>query len=242
MVISHKHKYLFIELPRTASTAISRELRTFYEGERILRKHATYYDFLKVATPEEKEYFVFSCIRNPLDHAVSLYFKYKSDHKQQFSTARKLKRRKRLAYLVAAVRFKFVQNRDADFETYFKTFYKIPYNDWSALAHKQFDFVIRYENLQKDFATALELIGIEPVRPLPVVNKTGGKERHFLSYYNTPEIIDRAKRIFGPYMQQWGYAFPPEWGEISIPWWSQVEFAFFNLFRHVYWRYLRSHI
>lgn len=239
MIISHTHKYLFVELPRTASTAISHELREIYDGQPILRKHATYYDFLKIASPAEKEYFVFAGIRNPLDDAVSLYFKYRGDHKQKFTAlAEKRRKRRRLAEHVAAIKFRFIKESEADFPTYFKRFYKIPYNTWSDLSHKQFDFVIRFENLQADFARALELIGVEQKRPLPQVNPTGGRARDFVSYY-TPEIIPRAKRVFGPYMRQWGYTFPAEWGDDAPPWWTQAEYAFYNVFRNVYWRYVR---
>ena len=96
MIISHTHRYLFVELPRTGSTAISRELVQNYEGAHILWKHATYQDFLKVAKPEEKEYFVFSGIRNPLDDAVSRYFKIMTDHRERFTDPEKLKRRREL--------------------------------------------------------------------------------------------------------------------------------------------------
>jgi len=239
MIIGREHKYLFVELPRTASTAISHELREMYGGESILRKHATYLDFLKTASSEEREYFVFAGIRNPLDDAVSLYFKYRGDHKQKFTALAENRRKKRrLAEYAAAIKFRFIRQHEADFPTYFKRFYKIPYNTWSDLSHKQFDFVIRFENLQNDFARALELIGIEQKRPLPQVNKTGGKSRDYLSYY-TPEIIPRAKRVFGPYMRQWGYSFPPEWGDEPTPWLTQVEYGFYNRFRNIYWRYVR---
>lgn len=235
MIISNEHKYLFIELPRTGSTAISKELRINYDGTRILSKHATYYDFLRIASPEEKTYFIFSCIRNPLDDAASLYFKYKTDHRQQFSQATA---HNGLAKYFTQRRFRFVQNTDADFPTYFMKFYRIPYNNWSSLSHKRFDYVIRFENLQDDFAKVLKLLGIEQKRPLPVVNKTGGREEDFLSYY-TPETIARAKWVFGSFMEQWGYEFPPEWGDRSLHWLSRAEFDFFNIFRYFYWKYLR---
>jgi hypothetical protein len=45
MVISHKHKYLFVELPKTATSAISHELIETYAGEKILRKRSAYRDF-----------------------------------------------------------------------------------------------------------------------------------------------------------------------------------------------------
>ncbi len=67
MIISHKYKHLFIELPLTASTAVSKELGENYGGSWILYKHAAYQDFLRQATAEEKEPFVFSSSHNPLD-------------------------------------------------------------------------------------------------------------------------------------------------------------------------------
>ena len=82
MIISHIHRYLFVELPRTGSSAVSKELILNYDAENILRKHATYRDFLKQASKQEKEYFVFSSIRNPMDKILSLYFKYKTDHRR----------------------------------------------------------------------------------------------------------------------------------------------------------------
>jgi hypothetical protein len=241
MIISRKHRYLFVELPRTGSTAISRELREYYDGTPILQKHATYNDFLNIASPEEKKYFVFAGIRNPLGDAVSLYFKLESGHHRIWTDPAKVKRSRRLADYVRSRMFRYVNETKADFPTYFKKFYKVPYNTWSDLSHRQFDFIIRFENLQEDFADALRLIGIEPKRPLPIANKTNKPEKDYLSYY-TPDIIPVAKRVFGPYMKQWGYTFPPEWGDDSNSWWNEMEFMFINFFRRFYWRYLRARI
>lgn len=241
MIISHAYNYVFVELPRTGSTAVSRELRANYEGKPILTKHATYYDFLKIASEEQKRYFVFAGIRNPLDDVVSLYFKYKTDHRNQFTDPVKVGRKRTSIYYLDNLAFRFVREKDADFPTFFKTFYRIPYNNWSQLSHKQLDFIIRFEHLQDDFARALERIGIQPKRPLPLANQTGGKHRDFWSYY-TPETIPHAKRIFGPFMKKWGYEFPQEWGATEVAWWNQMEFEFFNLFRNVYWKHLKSYI
>ena len=54
MIISHKYKFLFIGLPFSASSAISKELHLQYEGEPFLRKHSLYHEFKKVATKEEQ--------------------------------------------------------------------------------------------------------------------------------------------------------------------------------------------
>src|SRR3989338_4724317 len=84
MIISHKNKYLFIEMDNTGSTAISNELGRYYAGEEILWKHARYRDFLNQATAEEKKYFCFSGKRNPLDLLVTLYFRHKLDPDKRF--------------------------------------------------------------------------------------------------------------------------------------------------------------
>ena len=91
MIISHKHRYLFVELPHTASSAIRHELREYYDGVPILQKHSYYHQFLEIASEQEQRYFVFSTIRNPLDVTVTLYFKYKSNHKGAFTNPNRWK-------------------------------------------------------------------------------------------------------------------------------------------------------
>ena len=46
MVIDHRYKFIFVELPLTATSAISKEIREQYGCEPFLNKHATYDDFL----------------------------------------------------------------------------------------------------------------------------------------------------------------------------------------------------
>ncbi|MFN3939913.1 MAG: hypothetical protein ACK4IY_04960, partial [Chitinophagales bacterium] len=61
MIISDKHKYVFVELPQTASSAIAKELVAMYDGKEILFKHALYRtDFLKFANEAQKKYRVIS--------------------------------------------------------------------------------------------------------------------------------------------------------------------------------------
>ena len=235
MVISDKHKYLFVELPHTGSTAISKELCENYDGVTILSKHARYNQFLKIATPERRRYFVFSCMRNPLDEAVSVYFRYKTNHKGRYTNPAKWKRNGGSVSDYSLKAFNFVHRNSADFPAFLKRFYRKPYDDWSNLAHKKFDFIIRFENLQGDFSKVLDLLGIKLVRPLTVVNKTAEKGVNFWFYY-PPEIFDYARKIFGPFMKEWNYDFPSEWGEKPIPLLSQVEFRLLRILRRVCWR------
>lgn len=238
MIVSHKYKYVFVQLPHTGSTAISKELRENYDGVRVLRKHAYYHEFLRIASPEERTFFVFSGMRNPLDEAVSNYFKVKTNHKGMYTNPKKWRRNGGIVTDATLRKYNFVQDTDADFPTFFRKFYRIPYNNWSALSHKRFDFIIRFENLQEDFAQVLKLLGIKQKRPLPVVNKTGRKRDDFLLYY-TPEIYDQARRVFGPFMKEWGYELPPEWGGSSVPWSSQAQFHILAFLMKLYWTQLK---
>ena len=239
MVISHKHHYVFVELGHTGSTAISQELCELYGGGTILHKHATYGDLLRVASLEEKSYFVLSCIRNPLDNAVTSYFKSRNDHQQTYSSVRERPWFTRLFYQNRTKSFEFIRKYDADFSTYFLKFYRFPYDNWSALSHHQFDYVIRFEKLEEGFSQVLKMIGVEQIRPLPIIHRTGERQRDFHLYYK-PETVQRAKHVFGPFMKKWGYEFPPEWGADSVSWMSRFQFSVLGLFRRFYWIYLRS--
>jgi hypothetical protein len=238
MVISHVHKYVFVELPFTGTKSISKALVQQGDGIRILQKHATYNEFYKTASAEEKKYFVFSCIRNPLDVAVSHYFKYKTGRNGKFERIRKERLLTRLTNTYRLTRYDFVTDKDADFSRYFLRFYRLPYDNWSLVSHGYCDFVIRFENLQSDFRRALELIGIKKEILLPVRNKTAGRESNYVQYYNS-EAIERAKYIFGPFMKKWGYQFPPEWGPAPISRRTEKEYELVNMIRKPYWLYLK---
>lgn len=240
MIISHEHKYLFVQLPRTGSTAISRELQANYSGSPILDKHATYRDFLRVAGEEEKAYFVFSCIRNPLDDVVSIYHRYKTDHKNWYSGPGKWRsgHGRAVYHLYVKRRYAFITENDADFAAYFRRYHRLPYTNWSSLDHKRFDFIIRFEKLQEDFAQALALVGIEQKRPLPRTNVTAGRNMDFLTYYSS-DLSGQAKWVFAPFMKEWGYEFPPEW-EGSAPKLSWVIYRLLTFLKGLYWKHLSS--
>lgn len=214
MIISDKHRYLFVELPWTASTAISKELRTYYGGKSILRKHSNYREFLRHASVEQRGYFTFSGIRHPLDELVSVYVKFvKNPHNLYTDPEWWVSRRK-------IRRYRWVQRRQASFPEFVKRFYWLPSETWSSLDHDRFDFVYRFENVAADFETTLRGIGLEPIRELPVVHETSGRGR-WQDYY-TPELYRRLRIVFGPRMARWGYDFPSEWGLDPAPTWANA--------------------
>jgi len=238
MIISHTHRYVFIEMPRTGSRAVATELVDYYDGHEILRKHATYRDFLRQATPDERTYSAFSSVRNPLDVAVTRFAHLRANAKGRFTDEREIALRNSAAGRLEKRIHEWVMRTDADFERFLRRWYLVPYDTWTSLDHKRLDIVMRSETLSDDFAAALDRIGLQPVRRLPVVNATPGRERDYTSWY-TPAARRRAAWVFGPYMEEWGYTFPPEWGQVRVPAWSRLALHVLRPIRSIYWKYLR---
>jgi hypothetical protein len=238
MIISDTYRYVFIELPRSASTAVNYELREYYDGRRILAKHATYRDFLRQANPAERGYFAFSGIRNPLDVAVSRYSHLKSNPHGRFTDVVELAKRRSMPQRLENRIHAWVQRNDATFEQFLLHWYLMPYDTWASLDHHRMDAILRFESLADDFEQVLAKLDIRPVRRLPVINVTPARSRDFVSEY-TPRAIARAVWVFGPYMEEWGYVFPPEWGDVRIPQSSRVFMRAARLLRGVYWSYVR---
>jgi hypothetical protein len=239
VIISHKHRYLFVEFPHTASVAIRRELVDHYDGEPILAKHSTYRDFLATASEDERSYFVFSCIRNPLDVAVTKYFKLKTNHSYKSASAA---RKGGIGHVLHGRVGRFVRDEGADFDAFFLKVFRIQYNSWASLDHRRFDYVIRFEDLDRGFAEVLGRLGIEQVGPLPRTNSTGERKKEFLAYYDSPRVIERAKRVFAVYMDEWGYRFPAEWGDVRITRRQRLRFRLWNALLRPYWLYLKPWI
>ena len=212
MVISHKYKYVFIQLDRTASTTIAKELVEYYDGKHILWKHARYCDFLKIANEEEEKYFAFSGMRNPLDVIVTEYFRTKIDMFGRFSNINK----RRGVSKLNIKKHNYISNNNADFTSFYKKFYYTQiYNEWKTKDFEKLDFIYCFEDLQRQFSNILRKLRIKQKRPLPVVNKTPERKNDFTSYY-TKEIQSRAKIVLGKYMIKWGYTFPINWNNPSL--------------------------
>ncbi len=235
MVVSDVHKYVFVELYFTGSTSIHKELCELYDGKSILNKHAKYYRFLQIANEEQKNYFVFSGIRNPMDMVVTSYLKLMNDPYRKYANAEEWRKAGQRAPSEKQVkkREKFVRE-NLTFQQYFKKYYKLPYDNWSSLNHSKFNHIIRFENIQEDFSELLKKLNIEQKRKLPHRNKTEGK-KNFEDYY-TSDIRRKAIFIFGPFMQKWGYTFPEDWNVKKIDSLSLILFQLSAAPRKFFWR------
>ena len=224
MIVSHKYRFLFVEIPHTGSHSISEQLVAHYGGEPILRKHANVTQFLGQANEDEKSYFKFATVRNPLDTATTDYAKLKNNHKGQFTNPAMLLENGGHVTSDHLREFDFIQEDGSDFSAFFRKFRSKLYNNWFLVGDQHFEYVIRFERLQEGFSEVLNRLNVEQLEPIPHVNRTKGKEKSYQEFY-APDIYELAAACYGPFMSKWGYTLPESWGNVSAPLTSRLQFA-----------------
>ena len=171
-MISHEHKFIFIHIHRTGGTSI--ELN-FKHGK---WDHRNYSAYIKQFGAEVwNEYFTFSFVRNPWDKMLGHYM-----WRKQISS-------------------NTCKGDDLSFRDWVLEFENnikgpgalgdkgLPQYGQLFLDNVQLvDFIGKFENLQEDFNTICDKIGI-PQQQLPHKNKT--KHKHYTEYYDdeTREIV-----------------------------------------------------
>ncbi len=195
MIISEKYKFIFIAVPKTATTSIEKVLSNY--GNMIVDradegKHKTAKE-IREQLGEDKwnEYFKFSFVRNPLSWTASWY---------NFRRREKLKDEdnpKHTNY-----------TGDLTFEEFVKS------DDWVVAGDGQshwvtddageviVDFVGKYENLQDDFNEVCQRVGIPTVK-LPSVNRS--KHSKSVAVY-TDEMKEIVKKRLHKDMNLFGYS------------------------------------
>jgi hypothetical protein len=229
MILSHAHRFVFIEVPLTGTTAIARELCVTYGAEEILDKHSHLSEFLARATPEEKRYTVAAGMRHPLDRLLSYFTKLRNNHLGAFTDPARFERNGGWVTEADLKRFEFVERTGGDFQAYLERFHSgsrpsISQYNWG---RRRYDHLIRFEHLNEDFHAFLCAVGLEPLRDLPAANVTAGRERDFFAAYPA-ELRAHLRRVYGPLAAEWGYDFPADWGTGPLPLSSRLRYALWN--------------
>ncbi len=210
-MISHKHKFIFVHIPKCAGSSIEQALLR-NEGVKTPSKEKFYLDFL----PEDikklylldypmhsysqhfrlnqydrgyaKNYYCFTFVRNPWDLVVSEYFYINKNYNVDFSF-------KEFIYLGEKIKstkgFKWFIERGNHLKPQ------------CTFLSKDMDLIVRFENLQEDFNIVCDKIGI-PRQQLPHKNKS--KHKHYTEYYDeeTKQIVaDR----YAEDIEYFGYKF-----------------------------------
>ena len=185
-MIIHKHKCVFIHIPKNAGSSIEDILSN--HGGNIAKSFRIHYD--KIDETMAKDYFIFSVKRNPYSRMISLWKYWTEEWVPRFAS--KLARSELNKY-------------DWDFSNFCKNF--SIFTDVIEKYHKKervhflpqvsindnpnyvkVDFWMRFENLQEDFDIICDRIGI-PRQELPYKNKS--KHKHYTEYYDeeTKQIV-----------------------------------------------------
>ena len=176
MIISFRHRFIFIAIPKTATHAFRNALRpclvpndweqcNLFERKtfpvkplaQISHGHLTYREVQPFLLPQiEKEFFKFCTVRNPYDRFVSA--SYFINRENEFMRADPLSAMK-----------KIIQDRKTKQEILFRPQHEFVTDHKGCLA---VDYVCKFETLQKDFDFVCRKIQLSST-PLQSVNVTG---------------------------------------------------------------------
>ena len=214
MPVSHKHKVIFIHIPKTAGSSIVRALNIPHPTEnpehkpyfsaRLSNEEKAKYGLehhvwwihlfaseLKTFIPDNifREYFKFAIVRNPWDRAVSYYIKHVSVD-EAFENKDSFER-----WLLS---YEFLNRITPQVEVLLPQKKYITDEKGDLLV----DFIGRYESLEEDWKKICENIDIKA--DLPHINTSS--HRHYSFYYNekTRRTIANA---FREDIEMFGYHF-----------------------------------
>jgi hypothetical protein len=183
-MISHKHKFIFVHIPKCGGTSICKSLDVG------MSEHGRIDQYVNDKT---RNYFKFTFVRNPWDRFVSLY-NYYIKGSELYGT-------RDVVPFVSFEHFvdrlnnncEMISAHVSDNPHVRKVHYKsqISFIESSKLCTTgidSLDYLGRFENLQQDFNIICDKIGI-PQQQLPYVNKT--KHKHYTEYYDdeTRQIV-----------------------------------------------------
>jgi hypothetical protein len=206
MRISHKHKFVFIAPPKTASSSVRKSLNPFSDIRSCGDVSSSLYYHVK---PEKlkkyfedknwnwDEYYKFAFVRNPWSRCVS---KWEYRRRVAFGETNSSNQVK------LAITSRNLINKCGTFEGMIRQNNAgEPQHHWlfDDTGRKSVNFIGKLENLQEDFNTICDKIGI-PHQQLPHKNAT--KHKHYTEYYDeeTKQIVEEK---YAKDIEYFGYEF-----------------------------------
>ena len=200
-MISHKHKYIYIHIPKTGGNSVEaallenigippercndegltkaerQEYRIWYTHGEIDVQHRKLGQYKKW---REREYFTFSFVRNPWDRYVSEYF-YIYEHHDN---------REEFRQLFPTFRDFVMEDALSNWCYYAHDFQQIEFI-LNANEHKLVDFIGKCETLQDDFDHVCRKLNLGHMK-LPRTNQTA--HTHYSTYYDYETKMVTAKK------------------------------------------------
>jgi chondroitin 4-sulfotransferase 11 len=188
MIVSHKHKFIYLATSKTATNSCEKILGGYDECGH--KKHST----LEILDFDFSDYFVCCFVRNPWDRLLSGYLQ----SKKLFRTIQSGSYRQYIYDLSNNNSLKnFLKLADERFwHDYDQSRYYL--NKGSPI-----DFIGRFENLHSDLNTILEKIG-DKTHTLPHYNKSS--HGHYSLYYDD-ESKELVEKKYAKDIEYFGYKF-----------------------------------
>jgi hypothetical protein len=200
-MISHKHKFIFIHIPKTAGTTIEKVLQdsscillsNTWDRQRVPYaplNHLTLQEIADsnfISRQQLKSYFKFCFVRNSWDKVVAeIFCRSIAFLFEDLTVEQRIKK----ACDIAA--------REIGYGNHIRS-----QLDFISCRHLQLDFVGRFENLQDDFDYVCGQLGVGRVQ-LPHLNKSDHKP--YWEYYNA-ETRRLVAETYRQEIEHFGYVF-----------------------------------
>jgi hypothetical protein len=217
MIVSHKHKFIFIAIPSTGTTSIQETLEQIFDiktdnfdvmeddfspverGGMAIRKHSEALVIRDIIGDYRfNSYYKFCFVRNPWDHIACQYF---------FSRKHPM------------VPKYFMDGSEDPWHIHVVKCKELGFNDYIIQLRNRIkgymryitderekiivDYTGRFENMHADFETACKRIGVKAL-PVPHLNSTG--KGNYRQHYNE-ESRRIVSDIYSTEIKAFGYAF-----------------------------------
>ena len=209
MIISHRHRFIFVQVPQTGCTAIGSYLLDNVDCESVISKHTTIETAYHQLDHDVRSYAVVASVRNPIDQVMSSFYKLKSDHHGELEAAAddggasiKANRMERLEWAADPAH---------GFDDYVLTFLRKPYAPIWLGSMRRADQLLRFESLADDFDRARAALGCPDGPPLAYANRTSRPRDDLQIDAVSGPARAQLLRMCGPFMREWGYSEPDGW-------------------------------
>lgn len=205
MILSHRKKFLFISIPKNATTAMRHRLWRWADVKAVGDRKSYFYHHVTGNKMEEyfnqeglawNEYYKFAFVRNPFSRIVSQYF-----YALKCADSQKIKSCAP-DYYKYCLRVKAGAQSFKDFliKPEFQGTHQVSQLTWLT---EDFNFVGKVENLPDDYMHVCREIGIK-YKPLLIQNTT--KHKHYTEYYDD-ETIDLVYNKYKESIERFNYKF-----------------------------------
>ena len=215
MIVSHKHKFIYLKSYKTASTSVEMFFEKFcnesdivgYRGPDPKPRNTTWWNHMTPKNIKEQlqktysqdlgsyiwdSYFKFGCIRNPWDRKLSSYFFCKTVRNIEMPDTFE-------EYCMYSKRSDFPKQYSD------RSLNLISFQSLSKFYHWNMDYYIRFEKLHEDIQAVCNLLGLScDLKQLPHIKKTNHK--HYTEYY-TDEMRDKIAEDYRDDIDFFNYTF-----------------------------------